>query len=232
MPRSVTSPATDRVTLRRGTNRASYEPDTIAAVLSDGLIAHVGVSTADGPLVLPMAYGIAARPHGEEVMYLHGAVANGMLNSGGGHEVCATVTIVDGLVFARTPLHDSMNYRCVVVRGRASRVTDPDEHRAALRSITDHVAANFDAGRPPSDGDLRRTMVLALPLAEASAKIRGGDPVDEPEDIAGPHWAGLVPLRARWGAPVPSADLTPGALDPPAAVAALEGCSAEGRQPE
>ena len=184
-------------------------------------------------MVLPMAYGLGTRPDGEEVMYLHGAVANGMLNSGDGEEVCATVTIVDGLVFARTPLHDSMNYRCVVVRGHASTVSDPDEHRAALHAITDHVAANWDDGRPPSAGDLRRTMVLALPIREASAKIRGGDPVDEADDIGGPHWAGTVPLLAQWGAPRSSADLAAkGTLGPPEAVAALVGTSVERRQVE
>lgn len=226
----VHDPASARVTLRRGVNRGSYEPDTIRRILEDGLIAHVGVLTNDGPLVLPMAYGLGTRPHGEEVLYLHGAVANGMLNSGAGGEVCATVTIVDGLVVARTPLHDSMNYRCVVVRGFASRVTDDDEHRAGLRSITDHVAANWDGGRPPSTGDLRRTMVLALPIREASAKIRSGDPVDEPDDLAGPHWAGTVPVRSRWGAPRPSLDLASATATPPPAVAALEGTAVEGRQ--
>lgn len=227
------APASPRVALRRGAHRGDHDPDTIRRVLADGLVAHVGVSTPDGPIVLPMAYGSGTRPDGEEVLYLHGAVANAMLGHADGQEVCATITIVDGLVFARTPLHDSMNYRCVVIRGRASRVEDPDEHRAALRAITDHVAANWEEGRPPNPADIRRTMVLALPTVEASAKIRAGDPVDEPADIAGPYWAGTVPVLSLWGSPRPSADLlSRPAQGPPAAVAALAGTAVEGRQTE
>jgi nitroimidazol reductase NimA-like FMN-containing flavoprotein (pyridoxamine 5'-phosphate oxidase superfamily) len=203
-----------RTSVRRGADRAVYEPDRIRAVLDAGLIAHVGVDTPDGPLVLPMAYGCD-----DDTMYLHGALANHLLGEGEGQEICATVTLVDGLVMARTPFHNSMNYRCVVVRGRATRVEGSAAKLRALRIITDHVVDNWDNGRPPTASDERRTLVLALPLTEASAKIRSGDPVDEPEDRAGPWWAGVIPVTTTFGPPRTAADHTGGDGVPPAYVA-------------
>ena len=197
-----TSAPSDRVRLRRGAARGDYDRATVREILDDALIAHVGVSTDDGPLVLPMAFGRT-----DDVLYLHGASANGLLGAAVDAELCATVTEVDGLVLARTPFHNSMNYRSVVIRGRGRRVDDPDEHLDALRLISEHVVANWDDGRPPSASDLRRTLVLALPLEEASAKVRAGDPVDEPGDLDGPHWAGTVDLDRRWGSPRRAADL-------------------------
>ena len=195
--------------------RACYGRDDVLGILDSGLIAHVGVTTADGPLVLPMAYG-----RDGDWLYLHGAAANHLLNTGDGHEVCVTVTHLDGLVMARTPFHNSMNYRSVVVRGRARRILDDQRRLYALKLITDHVVAHWDLVRPPSQLDLRKTMVLELPLAEASAKVRTGDPVDEPGDIAGPWWAGVVPITTRFETPVASADLV-GDGQPPAPIAAL-----------
>ncbi len=192
-----------------------YDRAEVAAILDAGLIAHVGVETPEGPLVLPMAYG-----RDGESLYLHGALANHLLNSGEGAEVCVTVTHLDGLVMARTPFHNSMNYRCVVVRGRARRVTDAAAKLRALRLVTDHIVANWDTARPPTEADIRATLVLELPLAEASAKVRGGDPVDEAEDMAGDWWAGVVPLTTRFEVPKPSADLREG-IPTPAAVASL-----------
>ncbi|MDE0699619.1 MAG: pyridoxamine 5'-phosphate oxidase family protein [Acidimicrobiaceae bacterium] len=172
-------------------------------ILDAGLIAHVGVSTPDGPLVLPMAYG-----HDAENLYLHGAVANHLLGEGEGQEICVTVTCVDGLVVARTPFHNSMNYRSVVVRGKAQRITDDEHKLAALKLVTNHIAEIWDTGRPPSETDLRKTLVLQMPLTESSAKVRSGDPIDDPEDMAGPWWAGVVPIATRFGPPVVAADLT------------------------
>ena len=186
-------------------------------MLDAGLIAHVGVTTAEGPLVLPMAYG-----RDDQRVYLHGAAANHLLSTGENHEVCVTVTLLDGLVMARTPFHNSMNYRSVVVRGRASRIENEDAKRHALKCVTDHVVANWDSGRPASKTDLRKTLVLELPLAEASAKVRSGDPVDEPSDIAGPWWAGVVPISTSFEKPIPSADLDSKTM-PPASIAALAG---------
>ncbi|MDW3220562.1 MAG: pyridoxamine 5'-phosphate oxidase family protein [Acidimicrobiales bacterium] len=192
-----------RTTVRRGANRAVYEGDRVRAILDTGMIAHVGVQTPDGPLVLPMAYG-----RDDDTLYLHGAAANHLLGTGDGHEICATVTHVDGLVMARTPFHNSMNYRSVVVRGRATKIEEKDAKLRALKIITDHVVANWDIGRPASDIDERKTLVLEMPLAEASAKVRAGDPIDEPDDMAGPWWAGVIPVETRIGTPYPAADLT------------------------
>ena len=162
-----------------------------------------------------MAYG-----RDDDTLYLHGAAANHLLGTGTGHEICATVTHVDGLVMARTPFHNSMNYRSVVVRGLATRIEGAAAKLRALKIITDHVVANWDLGRPVSDGDERRTLVLEMPLAEASAKVRVGDPIDEPDDMAGPWWAGVIPIETRIGAPEPAADYT-GDPDVPAAYLAL-----------
>ncbi len=192
-----------RTKVRRGANRADYETETIRSILDAGLIAHVGVQTPDGPLVLPMAYG-----RDDDTLYLHGAAANHLLGSGEGHDICATVTHVDGLVMARTPFHNSMNYRSVVVRGRATKVTDDDAKLRALKIITDHVVANWDEGRPVSEIDNKKTLVLEMPLAEASAKVRAGDPIDEDADMAGPWWSGVIPIETRFQEPYAAADFT------------------------
>lgn len=210
-------PASKRTTVKRGANRAVYSPDEIRDVLSAGVIAHVGVSTPDGPIVLPMAYGVR-----DDEILIHGSVANAMMRGGRDLEVCITVTIVDGLVVARSPFHNSMNYRSAVVRGVATAITDRAELETALQVINDHIAPIWDTARPPSELDYKKTMVLSVPLAESSAKVRQGDPIDEPDDIAGPHWAGVVPLQSTWGKPQPSGDLTPG-IEVPDAVIALDG---------
>ena len=220
-----TGPASERMRVRRGAPRARYERDEVLAILDAGLIAHVGVMTPDGPLVLPMAYG-----RDEERLYLHGAAANHLLGTGEDEEICVTVTHLDGLVMARTPFHNSMNYRSVVVRGRATRIDGDERKRYALKLVTDHIVANWDTSRPPSEIDLRRTLVLAMPLSEASAKVRTGDPIDEPDDIAGPWWAGVVPISTRFEAPEVSADYT-GDAGPPAAIADLAGHSPDDRAP-
>lgn len=199
----MAEPASPRTSVRRGADRAVYDHDRIREILDAGLIAHVGVQTPDGPLVLPMAYG-----RDDDRLYLHGAAANHLLGTGAGHEICATVTHVDGLVMARTPFHNSMNYRSVVVRGRATKITEKKAKLRALRIITDHVVANWELGRPVSDGDERKTLVLEMPLAEASAKVRTGDPVDEDDDVGGPWWAGVIPVETRLGPPHPAADHT------------------------
>ena len=209
--------------MRRSADRGRYGKSDVVGILDAGLIAHVGVSTSEGPLVLPMAYG-----HDGDHLFLHGAVANHLLGSGEGQEVCVTVTHLDGLVMARTPFHNSMNYRSVVVRGRARRIEEQERKAYALKLVTDHVVANWDAGRPPSPSDLRKTLVLEVPLVEASAKVRSGDPIDEPEDIAGPWWAGLAPVTIRFESPRTTADFT-GNADPPDPVIALTGLTPDQR---
>ncbi len=210
-------PVTDRVRLRRGAKLAEYDRAAVLEVLDAGMIAHVGVTTPDGPIVLPMAYG-----RSDEWLYVHGSVANAALRAAVGQDVCITVTIVDGMIVGRCPFHNSMNYRAVVVRGVARKVDDPAEHIAALRLVSDHVMPTWDSARTPTPTEVRKTMVIAVPLVEMSAKIRLGGPIDEPEDLAGPHWGGRVPIRSVWAQPVPSTDL-PAGIPVPAGIAALAG---------
>lgn len=207
----------DRTTVKRGANRAVYDPHAIRDILSAGTLAHVGVTTDDGPIVLPMAYTAT-----DDQLLFHGSVANAMMRAGKSMDVCVTVTILDGLVVARTPFHNSVNYRSVVVRGEAVPITDPDAKIAALKAINDHMVAIWDTARPPSELDLKQTLVLAVPLDEASAKVRGEDPIDEESDYEGPHWAGLVPITTTWGTPTSAGDLTEG-IAIPANVAAMAG---------
>lgn len=194
--------ASERVRLRRGAVRAEYDRAAMFEVLDAGLIAHVGVVTSDGPIVLPMAYGRT-----DEWLYVHGAVANAALGAAVGTDICVTVTILDGLVIGRSAFHNSMNYRGVVVRGVARKVDDPVEHRLALQLVSDHIVPTWDSAREATTTEIRKTMVIAVALVEMSAKIRGGDPIDEPEDLGGPYWAGHVPIVAHFGTPVDSGDL-------------------------
>ena len=141
-----------------------------------------------------MAYGRT-----DEWLYVHGSVANAALRAAVGQDICITVTIVDGMVVGRCPFHNSMNYRGVVVRGIARRVDDPAEHLAALRLVSDHVMPTWDTAREPTPPRSARRWSSPSPLAEMSAKIRTGDPIDEPDDLDGPHWAGHVPIAHRRG---------------------------------
>jgi len=199
----MNEPASQRTTVRRGADRAVYDRDEINSILDRGLVAHVGVQTPEGPLVLPMAYG-----RDDTHLYLHGALANHLLANGANSDICVTVTHVDGLVMARTPFHNSMNYRSVVVRGAAEKVVEPSEKAAALKIITDHIVENWDHTRPASDADLRATTVVKVPLTEASGKVRSGDPIDTPEDMAGPWWAGVIPVATTFGPPERAVDCT------------------------
>jgi nitroimidazol reductase NimA-like FMN-containing flavoprotein (pyridoxamine 5'-phosphate oxidase superfamily) len=160
----------------------------------------VGVEAEGSPLVLPMAYGRAG-----DVLYLHGAAGNHLVRSlGRGAPACVTVTLVDGVVLARSAFHHSINYRSVVLFGRATLVTDDDEKRAALDVILDHVVPGRAAdARPPSPPELRATAVVRFGIVEGSAKIRAGGPLDDPEDLERPVWAGHVPLRQVAGPPIP-----------------------------
>jgi nitroimidazol reductase NimA-like FMN-containing flavoprotein (pyridoxamine 5'-phosphate oxidase superfamily) len=149
-------------------------------------------------------------------LYLHGARANHALRSlADGAPVCVTVTLLDGLVISRSSFHHSMNYRSVVVFGTATEVTDPAEKRRAVQAVVEHVVPGRTAAcRPPSDGELRSTLVVRVPLVEVSAKVRTGPPVEEPDDLALAHWAGEIPLRVVAGEPVPDEHVAPGAAVP------------------
>ncbi len=194
---------TDRTTVRRQSQRASYERELVDAVIDEALSCHVGFAIDGRPWVLPT---IHARI--DDVLYLHGAVANHMLRAiSGGIEACVTITLVDALVLARSAFHHSMNYRSVMVFGRATIVDDPDEKWAALHALVEHVVPGRMAeARPPSDAELRKTSVLRLPISEASAKVRTGGPIDDPEDLALPVWAGQLPLTTAYGSAVPEPD--------------------------
>ena len=193
----MTSPKSTRTTVRRGAKRAHYDRDQVHGILRDGLVAHVAINTPEGPLVLPMAYGVH-----EETIYLHGAAANALLKAGAENEVCATVTIVDGLVFAKTAFNHSMNYRSVVIRGKARTVTDPAEINLALETMTNHVVETWSSTRPPSSSEIRATRVVALPIDEASAKVRTGAAVNSTEDVNESYWSGVVPIDTTFGQPV------------------------------
>jgi hypothetical protein len=151
--------------------------------------------------------------------------ANSLLREADGTEMCATVTIVDGLVFAKTPFNTSMNYRSVVVRGIGRTVRDEQKSIEALRIITDHIVPTWDTTRPLSPSELKATRVLALPLNEASAKVRTGPPVNEPEDETAPYWTGVVPVVTTLGTPIAAADSR---ADVPPAIAALESAALHG----
>jgi nitroimidazol reductase NimA-like FMN-containing flavoprotein (pyridoxamine 5'-phosphate oxidase superfamily) len=193
----------ERTRVRRLPERASYDPASAYAILDEGLVCHVGVSTPEGPVVIPMLY---ARD-GDRLL-LHGSVASRLLRgaAGEGAQVCVTVTLIDGLVLARSAFHHSMNYRSVVVFGQARRIDDPVEKLAALEVLVEALVPGRTAdARRPSDVELRQTAVLALPLHELSVKVRDGGVKDEAEDLDLPVWAGVLPLPVVPGVPVPDA---------------------------
>jgi nitroimidazol reductase NimA-like FMN-containing flavoprotein (pyridoxamine 5'-phosphate oxidase superfamily) len=194
---------TDRTTVRRQSQRASYERELVDAVIDEALSCHVGFAVEGRPWVIPT---IHARV--DDVLYLHGAAANHMLRSlRGGIEACVTITLVDGLVLARSAFHHSMNYRSVMVFGRLTSVDDPAEKQSALHALVEHVVpGRMTEARPPSEAELRKTLVLRLPIDEASAKVRTGGPIDDPEDLSLPIWAGQLPLVSAYEPPIPEAD--------------------------
>jgi uncharacterized protein len=194
---------TPRSRVRRIPARASYERETIHRILDEALICHVGFVDPEGqPIVIPT---IHARV-GERIVF-HGARSGRLLQAMAG-KISVTVTLVDGLVLARSLFHHSMNYRSVVVFGVAEEITDPDEKRLCLHGIVNHVApGRLQVARGVSDKELHATRVMALALDEASAKIRTGPPLDEAEDLDVPCWAGVVPLRLVPGEPIPAPDL-------------------------
>jgi nitroimidazol reductase NimA-like FMN-containing flavoprotein (pyridoxamine 5'-phosphate oxidase superfamily) len=189
---------TDRTAVRRLAARGRFDRATADAILDEAYIAHVGFVADDGPRVLPMTYG-----RDGDVLYLHGAVGNAMLRASAGAPVCVTVTLLDGLVLARSAFHHSMNYRSVVLLGEASLVDDDAEKERAFDVIVDHVLRGRSAeARPANASELRSTLVLRLDIDEGSAKVRTGGPVDDDEDLDLEVWAGVVPLSTVAGEPV------------------------------
>jgi len=199
--------------LHRYAHRAAYDRPTIDAILDQGIVCHVGLQTDKGfPVVVPLAYGRV-----QDVVYLHGSAASRLFRGSRSPsvEICMTVTFVDGLVVARSTYNTDINYRSVMILGRAVEVEDLEEKRLGLQSLVEHIipGRSTDA-RPPTEKELRSTMLLRLPLTESSAKIRTGWPADDEQDYDLSIWAGVVPFTHRTEAPIgdPALRFT---LDPP-----------------
>ncbi|MEV3970894.1 pyridoxamine 5'-phosphate oxidase family protein [Streptomyces sp. NPDC050698] len=201
---------TDRTVPTRSPDRASYDKELVHAILDEAYVCHLGFVRDGAPVVLPTLYARVG-----ERLYVHGSTGSRPLRAAGqadpGLAVCLTVTHVDGLVLARSAFHHSINYRSVVVHGVAHDVTDPEEKRQALDALVDHVVPGRSADSRPADKkELAATAVIRLDLEEVSAKLRTGGVNDEPEDLALPHWAGVVPVQRVYGTPLPDPDLAPG----------------------
>jgi uncharacterized protein len=199
-------PQTSRTTLKRLPQRGTYDREPIDRILDEGFICHVGFAVDSKPFVIPTGYARAG-----DKLFIHGSQASRMLRTlGQGIDVCVTVTLIDGLVLARSAFHHSMNYRSVVVFGNAKVVDDPDEKIAALRALSEHmIPGRWDDVREPSEHEMQQTTVLSLPLTEASAKVRTGPPLDDEEDYELPIWAGVIPLRMVAGEPIDDDRLPP-----------------------
>ncbi|MCM2415374.1 pyridoxamine 5'-phosphate oxidase family protein [Streptomyces sp. RKAG290] len=200
---------TARTVPTRSRERAAYEREQIHSILDEAYVCHLGFVRDGAPVVLPTLFGRVG-----ERLYVHGSTGSRPLRTAGGNDdglaVCLTVMHVDGLVLARSAFHHSLNYRSVVVHGIAHTVTDPEERRTALDAIVEQVVpGRAQDSRPANEKELAATAVIRLDLREVSAKIRTGGPNDEPEDLALPHWTGVVPLTRGFAAPVPADDLDP-----------------------
>ncbi|WP_454345589.1 pyridoxamine 5'-phosphate oxidase family protein [Streptomyces canus] len=201
---------TDRTVPTRSPERASYDRELVHSILDEGYVCHLGSVRDGAPVVLPTLYGRVG-----ERLYVHGSTGSRPLRMTGkadpGLPVCLTVTHVDALILARSAFHHSINYRSVVVHGLAYDVTDPEEKRLALDALVDHVVPGRAVdSRPANKKELAATAVIRLDLDEVSAKLRTGGVNDEPEDLALPHWAGVVPLRKGYDTPVADGQLAPG----------------------
>jgi uncharacterized protein len=205
----------ERVRVRRKRERASYDRGVIDAILDEALIAHLGiVDEAGQPFVIPTLHARSG-----DVVYCHGSSASRTLRAlAAGAPACLTVSLIDGLVLARAAMHHSANYRSAMLIGQARIVRDVEEKRAALRAVVEHIVpGRWDDVRAPSENELKATAVLALPIDEASAKVRSGGPVDDEDDYALPAWAGVIPLVSLPRSPEPDARLRAG-IAPPAYV--------------
>ena len=210
MSADVPLSTTRRTTLHRLRERGRADRAELYAILDTGLVCHLGVIVDGSPVVLPTGYGRTG-----DTLYLHGSSANRALLAADGHEICVTVTHLDGLVCARSVFNHSMNYRSAVIFGTARLVTDDGARLAALRAVTEQlVPGQWDHVRQPTRKELAATSVLELSLAEASVKVRTGPPHDEPEDYDTPVWAGVLPARLVFGAPEPDPDLRDGIAVP------------------
>lgn len=198
---------TSRTRLRRLPKRGAFDRTTVYSILDEAFICHVGFVTDGQPYVIPTGFARVGND-----LYIHGSSASRMMRSlAAGIDVCVTVTLIDGLVLARSAFHHSVNYRSVVVLGKAELVEDPKEKNEALEAFTEHIVpGRWPEIRWPNEIELKATTVLKLPIDEASAKIRTGDPVDDEEDYAMGVWAGILPLTLNVRTAVPDARLNDG----------------------
>jgi uncharacterized protein len=203
---SKTQVPTQRTRVVREPQRAVYDRDTVYRILDEAFICHVGFAVEDQPFVIPTSYG-----RKDANLYLHGSAASRMLrHMKESVPVCVTVTLLDGLVLARSIFNQSMNYRSVVVLGKATLVEDSDEKLAALQALSEHILpGRWDDTRQPNERELKATFVLRVPIEEFSAKVRTGPPVDDEEDYSFPTWAGVIPLVTRIGDPINDPRLDP-----------------------
>ena len=201
---STSRTPTDRTRLRRKPQRGAYDLEAVTAILDAAPFCHVGFVVDEQPYVIPTIHGRL-----DDVLYFHGATSSRMLRHlGSGVPVCVTASILDGMVLARSAFNSSMNYRSAVVLGNARPVTEADEKERALRAVTEHVLpGRWDALRPPTPTELKSTSVLALPIDEASAKVRTGPADDPPEEFSLDVWAGVLPVTTMIGTPEPDPDL-------------------------
>lgn len=197
---SSTSMPTPRTRVVREPQRGVYDRATVNQILDAGFICHVGFAVDGQPFVIPTSYG-----RDGDTLYIHGSAASRMLrNLSRAVPVCVTVTLLDGLVLARSVFNHSMNYRSVVILATAQLVDDPREKIAALRALTEHIIPHrWDDARRPNEKELKQTSVLRIPIDEFSAKVRVGPPVDDEEDYSFPTWAGVIPLELKAGNPIP-----------------------------
>ena len=200
------SQPTPRTRVIREHERGVYDRETVYKILDEGFICHVGFVQEGQPFVIPTGYG----RHGD-TLYIHGSAASRMLKEvNQGVPVCVTVTLLDGLVLARSIFNHSMNYRSVVILGGATIIDDPAEKLEALRQLSEHIIpGRWAESRQPNERELKATTILKLPIEEFSAKVRQGDVVDDAEDMMFPVWAGILPLPVIPGAPVPDQHLDP-----------------------
>lgn len=203
----MTLSTTERSTVRRNAKRAGTDHAQLHSILDAGLVCHLAMTVDGAPRVLPTGYGRSG-----DTLYLHGSSGARSLREGAGTSVCVAVTHLDGIVYARSLMHHSINYRSAVIHGNARAVDAPGEKWSALRVITEHLApGSWQHARQPNDKELAATAVIALDLAEASVKTRAEGPDDDEGDIvANEAWAGVLPLHSAWGTPVPSGDLPAG----------------------
>jgi hypothetical protein len=210
-------PPSDRTRLRRGANRADYDPATVREILDAAWLCHVAYSTPDGPAVIPTAHWRM----GDDV-YWHGHAAGAMIKAASaGEPVCFTASILDGLLLARSGFRHSFNYRSVIAYGHPVAITDPDEKKAALDAMIEKFAPGRSADlRAPTAQEIKATGVVAMSLEEASAKLRSGPPNDLPEDLGTVAWAGEIPIHTVTGPPRPSPQI-PEPVAPPAYLKAI-----------